>query len=206
MCIRFYIVLSVFIGSSLLTGCDQLSLSEGADNQAGTTLMLDFSAIIKATGKDKQVNNQLQAGNQSLEKQLAQAAQDLNKQLADAQSKVGKKPTQKQKQELEQLSAQANQKMNEVRQLARQKSQQLQAALVNQLRNEIRPIAESIAQARGAKAVLIISEPVLWFDASVDITADVIAALRAQPAAVAGPLADDEQTKKETDVDTEKTE
>ena len=204
MLIRFYIVLSVFIGSSLLTGCDLLSSS--AENQASNTLMLDFSAIIKATGMDEQVNNQLQAGNQNLEKQLAQAAQNLNKQLADAQTKAGKKPTLKQKQELEQLSAQAKQKMNEVRQLARQKSQQLQVALVNQLRNEIKPIAESIAQQRGAKAVLIISEPVLWFDASVDITADVIAALRAQSAAAAQPLADDEQTKKETEVDTDKTE
>lgn len=200
MLTRIYVVLSVFIISSLLTGCDPLSQSEN------NTLMLDFAAIIKATGKDEQVKNQLAVGNENLKKQLAQAAQNLNKQLADAKAKAGNKPTTKQKQELGQLSAQANQKMNEVRQLAQHKSQQLQATLVNQLRNEIKPIAESIAQARGAKAVLMISEPVLWFDASVDITADVIAALRAQPAAVAPPLTDNDQSKKEMDVDTKKAE
>ena len=197
---RKIIVLLVVIGSGLLSGCDQLELAQPNND----TLLVDFTAVIRATGKDVQVENQLVAANQNLELQLVQAAQDLNKQLADAKAEIGDEPTLEQQQELEQLSVQVNQRMNEVQQLARQKSQQVQVALINQLRDQVRPIAESIARTRGAKAVLMNSEPVLWFDASIDITADVIAQLRANPETIAPIVSDVEPTTGSPEAEVEK--
>lgn len=183
MSLRNLLLLLVAAGSSLLTGCDQLTSTRLAEKDA--VAILDFPAVLKATGMDEQVEMQFQKASQILEQQLQQAAQDLGQQVTDARTAAGENPAPEQRQELETLTGQANLQFNQVRQNAQLKFQQVQAEVVAQLRDQVRPIAQTIAQRHGAKAVLLSSESVLWFDPMVDITAEVIAEVRVHPLTLA---------------------
>ncbi|MEJ2133168.1 MAG: hypothetical protein P8Y95_16445, partial [Gammaproteobacteria bacterium] len=54
------------------------------------------------------------------------------------------------------------------------------AGVVSEFLNDVRPHAAEIAAARGAKLVLTAATNMIWFDASIDITDEVIAAMRAR--------------------------
>ena len=166
-------------GCSLLVACDQLSSFR---QDAGSSVaILDFPALLKATGMDEQVQGQMQDAGRILDQQLQAASQDLGQQVKDARSAAGEKPSPEQIRTLDELTAQANLQLNQVQQNARLKLQQVQAGVIAQLRDQVRPIAENIAQRHGAKAVLLSSETILWFDPAVDVTAEVIAEVRVHP-------------------------
>jgi len=52
--------------------------------------------------------------------------------------------------------------------------------LLMEWRQKLQPIAQAIANDKGASIVLVSSPSLIWFDATVDITDEVIAKLRAQ--------------------------
>ncbi len=180
MFLRSFLVLIIAASSFLSAGCDQLP-SSGHGATSEPLLLVDFGSLLRATNMDTKVQDELKVAGQRLESQLKQAANDLNQQLKDAQHKAGSKPSLKEQKKLNLLATKARQRMNELRQHARTKLLQLQADMVKQLRDQVKPIAETIAHQRGAKAVLLVGETTLWFDPGADITADVIAKVRQHP-------------------------
>ena len=187
MFLRSFLVLIIAASSFLSAGCDQLP-SSGHGVTSEPLLLVDFGSLLRATNMDTKVQDELKVAGQRLESQLKQAANDLkqaandlNQQLKDAQHKAGSKPSLKEQKKLNLLTTKARQRMNELRQHARTKLLQLQADMVKQLRDQVKPIAETIAHQRGAKAVLLVGETTLWFDPGADITADVIAKVRQHP-------------------------
>ncbi|MCK4675060.1 MAG: OmpH family outer membrane protein, partial [Gammaproteobacteria bacterium] len=72
----------------------------------------------------------------------------------------------------------ANNQLNQTKQVAIQKAQQLQNSLVAEFRNEVSNISRKIAQKNGFLTVLAINDGLLWADATVDITSEVIAEMR----------------------------
>jgi len=183
MSLRNLLLLLTAAGCGLLAACDQIPSSRHGKSDA--VAIIDFPALLRATGMDEQVQGQLQDANRILEQQLQQATLDLSRQVTDARDAAGEKPTPEQVQELEALTAQANLQLNQVRQNAQLKFQQVQAGVIAQLRDQVRPIAQAIAARHGAKAVLLSSESILWFDPSADITAEVIAEVRIHPLTLA---------------------
>ena len=161
--------------TALLSGCDNFQSS--AD-----TVILDLDAIANATGQAAVIKQQIEQANNELNSQLNVISKNLNDQLEDEKKKMGKKPTADDQQKLQQLTILANQKMQQSKQLASQKSQQYQATLIQKLRQEVSPIAEEIARERGASVVLTANNAMLWFNPEVDITDEVIAQIRSQPA------------------------
>ncbi|RDH84564.1 MAG: hypothetical protein DIZ80_03595 [endosymbiont of Galathealinum brachiosum] len=157
-----------------LTGCEQFQA-------ASNTVVLDLDVIAKATGQAETIKQQVEKANSELTAQLQNISTQLNEQLAEEKKKLGKKPTAEDNRNIQQLTIQANQKMQQAKTLASQKSQQYRAALILQLRKNIQPVAEKIARERGADIVSISSNSMIWFNPEIDITDEVIAAVRAQP-------------------------
>ncbi len=156
----------------MLTGCDKF--------QSANTVILDLDVIANATGQAGIIKQQIEQANKELNSQLNTISNKLNEQLANEKEKMGKKLSKDEKQKLQQLTLQANQKMQQAKALASQKSQQYQAALIQQLRLNIKPIAEKIALSRGANIVSTANNTTIWFNPEIDITDEVIAAVRAQ--------------------------
>jgi len=171
---------SIIFALSLITlsGCDKFQSSSN-------TVVLDLDAIASATGQAATIKQQIEHANQDLNAQLSTISSKLNEQLAAEKEKMGKKPTKSEKENLQKLTLQANQKMQQAKAIASQKAQQYRTALILQLRQHVQPIAEKIASQRGADIVLTSNNAMIWFNPGIDITDEIIAEIRAMPAAKA---------------------
>lgn len=158
----------------LITGCDQMP---GAKPQA---LVVDLTAVGKATGQDEAMQAKAQATREELNAQLANSARNLEKLIDDEKGKLDGVPSQEQEQKLQSLLQQAQQQYAQLQADAQQRAQQNEVNLVLEFRDRVRPVAEKIAGSRGANVVLTTDQAIFWADPAVDITGDVITELRAQ--------------------------
>ena len=176
----------------VIAGCDQL------DGGRSDVAVIDLDAVARALGRDEVIAQQINRANQQLSSQLGEVAKDLQQQLQEEREKyevVGDEA----EAELEQKTAVANQRLQQTQRLAQQRASEFRTAVINEFRNELQPYASEIARERGASAVITVATPMLWFDAEVDITDEVIAAMRkaglertgeASPAGDAAPQKD----------------
>ncbi|MDZ7827283.1 MAG: OmpH family outer membrane protein [Gammaproteobacteria bacterium] len=176
----------------VVAGCDQLDAGRSG------VAVIDLDAVARALGRDDVIAQQINQANQQLTSQLGQVAKDLQQQLEEERDKYEVVGDEAQA-ELEQKTAVANQRLQQTQRLAQQRSAEFRTAVINAFRNEVQPYASEIARERGAVAVVTVATPMLWFDAEVDITDEVIAAMRkaglertgeASPAADAAPQED----------------
>ncbi len=171
------LVLLVAAGSAVLAGCGRLT-------GGGDVAVVDLAAVAKATGQDKLMAEQVEAARQQLGTQLTGIAGNLEKQLQAEQSRLGGAVAASREKEFQQLTAQARQQLAETQALAQQKAQDYQLGLVAGYRRALQPVVAEIAGSKGAAVVLVADPTMLWFDAAVDITDEVIAEVRANPIAV----------------------
>ena len=188
--------LILLVATAALAGCDKLPLpasmpaAQVESSPASGVAVLDLAAVAKALGRDQVFKQQTEAAGRQLQQQLTDFATGLQQQLRDEQAKLGEAPTQEQQQELRRKLGQAQRQVQQSQVLARQKAVQFQAQILNTFRAEVAPVAAEVARANGASAV-VLSNTTLWFDPAVDITGQVIDALRARgDAAPAAPAAE----------------
>ncbi len=177
---RDFVVRTAAVASVFVSGCGSLS----GDSEV---VVIDLAAVAKATGQDKAMAEQLEAARRELGTQLAQVAGDLEKQLQVEQTRLGGAVAASREKEFQQLTAQARQQLADTQALAQQKAQDFQVELAANYRRAVEPVAAEIARSRGAAVVLVADATMLWFDSAADITDEVIADLRARPAALALP-------------------
>lgn len=163
--------------AAVLSGCDQLPTGGSA---ATTTVVIDLEAVAKVTGQDAVIEQKMTAMREDLSSQLTAMAADLEKQLLEEQAELGDSSDEAAQQRFQQITVQAQQQMAQQRALAQQKAQQFQTGLVTEFRNTVQPISAKIAAARGASVILIFDPMMLWFEPSLDITDEVIDAIRDQ--------------------------
>jgi Skp family chaperone for outer membrane proteins len=163
-----------FVAVLLIAGCDQIP---GA---GPGSLIVDLTAIAKATGQEESMQDRAQTAREDVNAQLIESARELEQRLVDERTKIGDKPTQEQEVQLQQLTQQAQQQYAQLQSDAQQKVQQAEINLVLDYRETVKPFAEKIARSRGASVVLLAGQSVFWLDPAVDITGDVISALRAE--------------------------
>jgi Skp family chaperone for outer membrane proteins len=169
----------VAAGGCLLAGCDQIS--GGGSGVA----ILDLAAVAKATGQDEAIRQQAEQARGELSAQLQQLAANLEQQLAAEREKMGAAPSETDAQRLQELTQQARQQIGNAQQQAQNQAAMIESGLVEEFRANIEPLAQAIAKEKKAKVVMAADAYVFWFDPSVDITDEVIAAWRAQPEAQA---------------------
>lgn len=168
-----------------LSACDQIPIP-AANPPAPepvevkpSVAVLDLIAVAKAVGEDEVVRAQLEQASTSLNQQLSQIAGQLNQQLVEEKNKLGEELSDEDRQKLVRMTAQAQQELRKKQQEARLRGQQFQASLRQKFLAELRPVAAEVARQREASAVMLTSATLLWHDQTVDITGDVISALRA---------------------------
>jgi len=159
--------------SLVITGCN-LGVGD-------KTAVIDLTAVSKAMGQDVVIERKMEQVTIELNEQLTTAAKDLEQQLVDKKSELGKKISEEDKQQLGQLALNANQQIQQNKIIAQQKAQEYKMGLIFAWRNEIQPVVEKAAKKHNAKLVVVSSPSIMWFDDSIDITAEVIAELRANP-------------------------
>lgn len=169
-----------------LTGCDNKS--------SHAVAVVDLDAVAKALGKDQTLTKQLQDVNNDINQQLTKIGQSYQQQLKDASDKAGPKPSDQDKKNLQAMQNDAQQKFAAYQQAGANKLRETQAKLADDFRNEVKPFAERFARQKGAGVVMVSTGMILWMDNQLDITGDVITAMRAAPAAPAPATSDAPQS------------
>lgn len=154
-----------------ISGCKPLNLS----NQVA---VVDLNLVAKTLGRDDLIIKNVKSANDNLNQQLEKIAGDLRKQLDKEKSKLGGKPSKEEEQQFIQLVQKANNQLNQTKHVATQKSQQLQNSLITEFRNEVSKVSGKIAQKNGYLTVFAINDSLLWADATIDITSEVIREMR----------------------------
>ena len=175
--LRMTRLVAVLFLAIVISGCDQLSTGGGGN---ATSVVVDLEAIAKVTGQDVVIEQKMTAMREDLTNQLGTLAAELERQLAEEQGKLDDSSDEEAQQRFQQMTVQAQQQMAQQRTLAQQKAQQYQTGLVSDFRKTVEPISAKIASASGASVILLFDPMMLWFDPSIDITDDVIDALRDQ--------------------------
>jgi len=158
----------------MIAGCDQMP------GMGPGTLVVDLTAVAKAIGQDQSMQDRAEAAREDLNTQLTESARELEQQIEQERIKFGESPTEEQQLQLQQMTQQAQQRYGQLQAEAQQNVQQHEINLVQEFREQVRPFAEKIARSRGAEVVLLADQSVFWLDPAVDITGEVIDALRAQ--------------------------
>lgn len=153
-----------------LAGCDNF----GRANVA----VVDLDMVAKAFSHDDTIQAQVTAANQQLSQQLSSVALDLQNQLQVQLDELGESPSDEEQSQFQQLRSVAQQRLQQTQLLAQQRSQEFRTLVINQFRQDIRGVAAEVAKANGASVILTTTPNLLWIDAAVDITDEVIAALR----------------------------
>jgi Skp family chaperone for outer membrane proteins len=165
--------------------------------QSRQPLVVDLNAVARALGRDELMQQKLDGAYRQLNDQLSEIGSKLEKQLADR--KAALKPDADEKQEdFDKLALQANRQLRQTQQLARQKGALYGARLVNEFRQEVLGVAKGIAEQRGAASIVVANNELLWHSSSIDITDEVIGALRARSASRGGDTPGADQPLKAT--------
>jgi Skp family chaperone for outer membrane proteins len=164
---------AVVAGAVLVAGC-------GHEAKSGVAI-LDLTAVANATGQDEVIRVKAEASRNELMAQLQQLAQNLDQQLAAEVEKLGDNPTAEQQQFVQQLNVQARNQLAEVQQQAQGQANQIEQSLIAEFTDSVTPLAQAIAESRGAQVILAQDAYLFWYDPSRDITDEVIAGWRARP-------------------------
>jgi Skp family chaperone for outer membrane proteins len=160
----------------LVGGCDQQSTSM-------QTLVVDPVPVAKSIGRDELMQKQLDSAIEQLNAQVRQHSSGLSTKVEQEKEKLGKNPSDASTEKFRELVAAASESIKQTQLLARQKAADYRASLLDEFNAELRAAAADIAKQRGASNVLVVDDSLLWFDPNTDITADVIAKLRAKASA-----------------------
>jgi Skp family chaperone for outer membrane proteins len=163
-------------GALFVGGCDQQSTSM-------QTLVVDPVPVAKSIGRDELMQKQLDSAIEQLNAQVRQHSSGLSIKVEQEKEKLGKKPSDASAEQFRELVAAASESIKQTQMLARQKAADYRASLLDEFNAELRAAAADIAKQRGASNVLVVDDSLLWFDPDTDITADVIAKLRAKASA-----------------------
>lgn len=176
-------ILFGFVIASIISGCvpSMNRVENNTNSDANTTVIVDLEAVSKATGQEDIINNNMKAVNVDLILQLGDIVTNFNKQLASQKKKYGADITVDEQQKMQEMLIKANQLLSQKQIEANLKAKEHKEGLINAWREKIQPLVKSIADKKGAKVVLVQSPSVMWFDSVIDITDEVIAALRKKP-------------------------
>lgn len=159
-----------------------LGLTLSACNQQANQFpvgIIDLDRISQETGHTEMAQAKLTELRSSLQKDLSDTQERLKKEMLESQSKMGDKPTEEQQAEMGQIATNMQTEMMQKQSSASQTLQSKQTELVTSFRNNVRAIADGVAQKRGMHIILLRNPSVLLGnDEKVDITDAVLAEMK----------------------------
>jgi len=162
------------VATLLIAGCDRLP-GGGSD-----TLVVDLAAVAKATGQEESMQARSQVAREEINAQLGEAGRNLEQQIQEERTRIGDSPTQEQELQFQQMAYQAQQQYGQLQAEAQQQTQQFEVNLVLEFREAVKPFAEKIARSHGGSIILLADQTVFWLDPDIDLTGEIITALRAE--------------------------
>ena len=185
----------------LVAGAVVLAMSAAAPAQDAAKPhrigVIDLDALAKAVGRDVSMRQQLEAASTQMEQQLQAATEQMRQQIEAEQKKLGENPSDEDRRRVQVMIAQANQNVANNQAAARAKFQQLRNEAAVQFRMEVRPVVQEAARKAGVTVVMVSDGSLLWYEPSVDITDEAIAAYRANPPVPLPPAQPADAQKKE---------
>ncbi len=156
-----------------------LVLSLVSCGQLGSPVaVLDLNRVVTDSGLLTQVNSRLAASRRQLQQQLRQVQSQLADQVNKAKDDLGDKPSAEKKAEFQKLVQEANQRFAQARRKANEILATRRVRLLAWMRQQVRPVARRVADAKGMKVVLLSGNALVFdHDTSLDITDQVLAEL-----------------------------
>ncbi|WLD11970.1 OmpH family outer membrane protein [Planctellipticum variicoloris] len=208
---RMGVMLALSGAAMWLSGCgNQGTAPQAATAPKGGMAVVDLDAIAQSLGQTQRIKDAVTMRQNAVNQQLVKLQEGYREQLAAKQSELGEEATEEQKQQLARMTNIAGQQLGAAKQRGEQAltaySREAISKVAADLRAEIRPICQEIAAKRGLGIVVPKNEGfLLSVDPGVDITAEVLEALKARrpaapavaapaAAAVAAPMPSDDAT------------
>lgn len=163
-----YVLFAVLVVTA--AGCEEF-------DRRSSVAVIDLDQVARALGRDDVIAQQINQATQQLSAQLTEVARTLQQELEEERGRYEVIGDEAEK-ELEEKTAAANLRLQQTQALAQQRAAEFRQSVINNFRAEVQPYASEAAKSRGAKAVITVATPMIWFDSRVDITEDVIAKMR----------------------------
>jgi Skp family chaperone for outer membrane proteins len=143
--------------------------------QPGRVAVLDIVQVSNAIGRGKVMQAAMNAAQKEAGAKLQAMQEDFARRLNAERAKTA---TVEDMKRIERLDAELQSRYQQEIASARSRIASLNATLVAQLRSDVRPIAQRIAEERGLSIVLESGEGVVYVADECEITGEVIAAMR----------------------------
>ena len=170
-----------------LTGCSRQP--NAAEKPAiGAVAGIDRDAIAQRLGSDKQMVEAIAKRQSSLSHQLVELSKSYSQQIEEQKKKLAEAQGEPANVNLASWQQQANANLSKVKHQAELDLQRHRAELIARFRDEIKPAARRVAQARGLSVIVTKNDSVLYdFSPAADITDAVVAELLAARTTVQPP-------------------
>ncbi len=178
-----------------LTLCAVIALAAGAAGSwltraKGGVAVVDLDRVAKELGRDVQMTNELKANQNNVATQLAALEKSAIEKLNEMKADLGVDPAEEKKVEFAKIAQGTQIEFNNIQKKAVAVLGQHRDTLVAAFRTEARPATDKVAKSHGACAVMTRNDAFLFsFDNTIDITDEVVAEMRANPAKPATPSA-----------------
>jgi len=186
--LAFTFLLSLSLG---LIGCGASQTAQKApttepvassEKPAGGVAVIDLDSIASRLGHTAEINQAIAKKKNYLNRQLAIRQKEYEDDYDRLKELYGEKPTEKETEKLKSTDRQLGIQLTEAQRNAQNELADYRQSLVNSFREEVRPVAKSVASERGFTIVITRDQhTMLSVDTSADITEAVIANLSSRP-------------------------
>ncbi len=172
--IRLFNLLSFCVLSGVLAGC-------GSSAPSGQkAAIVDFEAVLKETGIDKDIAQVVQQSETQIRGQLETFQKQLEDQFAARRKEVGETPTPEQEQELQNYFNELNTQNQRATAQTNQKLQMFQQQISQQIQEQMKGICLELAEEGNYDIIMAKSSFILAYSESIDITAQVVERMNAK--------------------------
>lgn len=184
------ILVTIVVISGLVIGCEQQPQQTG-----NPVVVIDITRIVTEMNWNTLSRAKLRPLQQQITQRLEQQSNLIDNELKDLAASYGEQPTDKQKQEFLQIKNSKLKAFEQEKALAVQEFEQARIKLDKQLKEQLLPFARGAALKHHAKLILTKNQQIIIDnDPSIDITEDVILAMRNNLQANKGLLGDTDNT------------
>lgn len=151
--------------------------------QVGRVGIISLDRVAEELGRKAVIDEEFKTRAQGVEQAARTEVGQLQQQFQQAQQRAASQPTDAEKQHLAELQRQIAGRLQELQQQVGQQQMAIRNELVTKFRDEVKPVARSVAEGLGLSVVLVQGDFVLFAAPAVDITDAVIARMKQAPAA-----------------------
>jgi len=181
---RSWIPVSVLVGLVVsLAGCGTKTKDQPVTKAAGAVGgvgVVDLDVVAKRLGRDIEMNNLVQERVAALNSKLTTLQGSMRRLFEEKRDKFGDEPTEEQLKELQAWQDRTDAQLQESKRKAEVELGNYKQALVEQFREQAKPVLREVAAARGLSIVIPKNNALLLtIDPAVEITDDVAAKMPA---------------------------